>query len=81
LSTIKIVKPPVWETPDRLLRRCSNMLWRCKDGRVVTLGEMTESHLLHCIARIFTSPNNWRGSYMPHLLAELELRRQNADRS
>lgn len=48
-------------------------LWRCKDGRVLTVSQMETRHIIHCINKI--NRDNWRKKYLARLEIELEIRK------
>jgi hypothetical protein len=48
-------------------------LWRCKDGRVMTVAQMETSHIKNAIALIQRS-RGWRKSFLPRLEIELLIR-------
>ena len=49
-------------------------VWTCRDGRRVRIGEMTDSHLANCIAKIQRSPRGWRRWWLDRLLLEQQIR-------
>jgi hypothetical protein len=50
-------------------------IWRCKNGRMLTVAQMETSHIQNSIAMIERS-KNWRKHYLPRLQLELEIRKQ-----
>lgn len=50
-----------------------DMIWRTKDGRIMTVAEMRTSHIKNAIAMI-NRHRNWRRNYLPRLQLELEIR-------
>jgi hypothetical protein len=48
-------------------------LWKCRDGRVLRVSQMSDSHLANAIRLILRS-NGWRRDYLPRLLLEVEIR-------
>ena len=54
--------------------RCTVVLWETKDGRLMSLSEMTETHIMNCIAKIERSiraGRPWRAEALPYLRMEL----------
>ena len=49
-------------------------IWRCADGRLIPVRQMTDSHLHNCI-RMILSKRSWRREYLDRLLLEVEIRR------
>jgi hypothetical protein len=50
-------------------------IWRTKDGRLIPVNQMSESHLRNSINLILRSGGRWRGDQLNGLLIELEIRR------
>lgn len=48
-------------------------LWVTKDGRELLVGDMSDSHLEHSIAKILRS-KNWRRSFLDRLILERTIR-------
>ncbi len=46
--------------------------WQCKDGRLIPVNQMTDSHLAHCIRLIIT--RNWRTEWLERLQLEQQIR-------
>lgn len=64
--------------------RWTTVYWETKDGTLMELSEMTDSHINNCIAKIEKSikaGKPWRAGALPYLRAELRDRehRANAD--
>lgn len=49
-------------------------IWRCKDGRTLTVAQMTTTHIIHSI-RMIQRCSGWRRDYLPRLELELEIRK------
>ncbi len=47
-------------------------VWQCKDGRLIPVNQMTDSHLANCIARIIRL--NWRREWLERLQLEQQIR-------
>lgn len=53
-------------------------LWRCRDGRVLKISDMTDSHIRNCIQMIQRSGFRWRVRYLDRLEIELIIRSMGA---
>jgi hypothetical protein len=49
-------------------------LWRTRDGQLVLVSQMSDSHLHHSIAMILRSKKGWRREYLDRLLLEVTIR-------
>jgi len=49
-------------------------LWKCRDGRIMTVAQMDTRHILNSIAMIKRSRRHWRCSYLSRLELELLIR-------
>ena len=51
-------------------------VWICRDGREMTVTEMTDAHINYSIAMIMRSQNRpkWRHHWLPRLVGEIERR-------
>jgi hypothetical protein len=49
-------------------------IWKCRDGREMKIGDMTDSHLANCIAKILRSRKGWRREYLDRLQLERVIR-------
>jgi hypothetical protein len=50
-------------------------LWRCKDGRLLHVGQMSDAHLSNAITMIERT-RGWRLSWLPRLKLEQLIRAQ-----
>lgn len=50
-------------------------IWVCADGRKLLPGQMTDSHLANCIAKIRRSRKGWRADWLTRLEIEQTIRR------
>jgi hypothetical protein len=50
-----------------------DMLWMCRDGRVLRVSQMTDSHLRNAI-RMIEARRTWRREYLSRLYLEIEIR-------
>ncbi len=48
--------------------------WHCRDGRRLSVYQMTDSHICNCVAMIRRSRGLWRAYWLPRLEAELATR-------
>lgn len=51
----------------------SKSLWKCKDGKVIAIKDMTTSHIENCIKKM-NRQKGWRIEYYPLFRQELERR-------
>lgn len=49
--------------------------WVCRDGRILHVGEMADSHLENAIAMVERSKSGWRMQFLPRLYLERGLRK------
>jgi len=48
-------------------------VWTCRDGRMIPIRQMTDSHLHNCIRMILRN-KRWRRNYLDRLLLEVQIR-------
>jgi len=50
-----------------------NKMWLCKDGRLLSISEMSDSHL-HNSIELIRRRNGWRMDYLPRMELEQQIR-------
>ena len=59
----------------RVLNDCMQRIWRTKDGRIMSVSEMTENHIQNFINRLERNDHPYKGHYIEMFEKELEERR------
>jgi hypothetical protein len=60
----------VWEEQERAQRE---ILWPCRDGRKIAIGDMGRNHIMCCLALMNKKPG-WRKKFFAPMQAELARR-------
>jgi len=47
-------------------------IWKCADGRMIPISQMTDAHLRNAIAKV--RRDNWRLEFLPRLELEVTIR-------
>ncbi len=60
---------------ERALNDCMQRIWRTKDGSIMSVSEMTESHIQNCINMLERNNHPYKGHYIAMFKNELSERR------